>query len=254
MVVPRSAAGTTSWRSRSIRSEVSFDCGEVVGITWTMPILEPGGIGGAATLATPLRWPTSPTSRPSACWSAGAGVWATSWSGPLKPGPNPLASRSYACRVVVEDGLLPASEEPRRRENTGNVRTPMSTIATADSSPGRRWTTLAQRCHTPPLLGVPAAVRRRSRRLSVRIPRMPSRAGSRVIAASTVATTVVAEAMAMPFRKLMPSTSMPSRAITTVAPANSTARPEVSIALTTESSTVMPDLRPVRCLVTMNRA
>src|SRR3954469_19001677 len=111
---------------------------------------------------------------------------------------------SYACRVVVEDGLLPASEEPRRSENTGRLSTPMSTIATADRTPGRRCTPPAQPCPAPPLLGVPASVSRRSRRLSVRIPRKPSIAGSRVIAASTVATTVVAEAIAMPFRKLMP--------------------------------------------------
>ena len=40
----------------------------------------------------------------------------------------------------------------------------------------------------------------------------------------------------------------------TVAPANSTARPEVLIATTIESSTLMPRSRFRRCRVTMNSA
>ena len=121
---------------------------------------------------------------------------------------------------------------------------------------GLRSTVLAQRAHMPaaPGAGAPEASRRRCRRLSTRIPKTPSSAGSRVTAASTVKTTVSAEATARPFRKLTPRTKMPSRAMHTVLPANSTARPELSMALTAACSGVSPDCRPRRCLVTMNRA
>ena len=47
---------------------------------------------------------------------------------------------------------------------------------------------------------------------------------------------------------------MPSRAMQTMMPANSTARPEVLTAVTTASSVSMPRIRPCRCRVTMNRA
>ena len=47
---------------------------------------------------------------------------------------------------------------------------------------------------------------------------------------------------------------MPSSAITTVAPANSTARPEVSMAFRTASSTSSPSRSPARNRVTMKRA
>ena len=63
------------------------------------------------------------------------------------------------------------------------------------------------------------------------MPKTPSSAGSKVTAASTVKTTVSAEATARPFRKLTPRTRMPSSATHTVLPANRTARPEVSMAL-----------------------
>ncbi len=73
-------------------------------------------------------------------------------------------------------------------------------------------------------------------------------------AASTVNTTVRAEATARPLRKLMPRIKMPSKAMHTVLPANSTARPEVSMALTAASSGVSAASIPRRCLVTMNKA
>jgi len=86
------------------------------------------------------------------------------------------------------------------------------------------------------------------------MPRMPSIAGSRVIADRTVNSTVSAAATATPLRNETPSTSMPSRAMHTVPPANSTARPEVFRATATESIGWSPRLSPRRYRVTMNSA
>ena len=47
---------------------------------------------------------------------------------------------------------------------------------------------------------------------------------------------------------------MPSSAMQTMMPANSTARPEVLTALMIEVSTSLPAIRPWRCRVTMKRA
>jgi hypothetical protein len=52
----------------------------------------------------------------------------------------------------------------------------------------------------------------------------------------------------------MPAMASPEMAMTTVAPANSTAEPEVAIARPAASSTVMPARRFSRWRVTMNRA
>ena len=134
--------------------------------------------------------------------------------------------------------------------------TAMTAAAVTAKTAGLRSTVPDQRAHSPaePGAGAPAASRRRCRRLSTRIPNTPSSAGSRVTAASTVNTTVSAEATARPFRKLTPRTRMPSSAMHTVLPANRTARPEVSMALTAASSGVSPACKPRRCLVTMKSA
>ena len=81
-----------------------------------------------------------------------------------------------------------------------------------------------------------------------------SSAGSRVTEAATVRTTVRDAAIATPLRKPSRSMSMPSRAIQTVAPAKTTARPVVATAFRAASSTESPRFRPRRCRVTMNSA
>ena len=86
------------------------------------------------------------------------------------------------------------------------------------------------------------------------MPRKPSSAGSRVIAAAMVNSTVIAAEIPKPFRKPRFSTSSPSSAMHTVLPANSTARPEVFSDLTAASSGVIPALMPVRCRVMTNSA
>ncbi len=75
-----------------------------------------------------------------------------------------------------------------------------------------------------------------------------------VIVASTVRTTVSAQAIASPLRKPKLSTRMPSNAMHTVPPANKTVRPEVLSAVTAASSGVSPASRPRRYLATMNSA
>ena len=69
-----------------------------------------------------------------------------------------------------------------------------------------------------------------------------------------VMSTVTEAATPRPFKKEKPSTSMPSRATQTVAPAKRTARPEVFTAVTMASSTLMPCRRFCRERVTMKRA
>ena len=62
-------------------------------------------------------------------------------------------------------------------------------------------------------------------------------AGRMVSDASSVSSTAKTEAIASPYMKLTPVANMPSRAMITVVPASRIARPEVSIASTTERST-----------------
>ena len=82
----------------------------------------------------------------------------------------------------------------------------------------------------------------------------PKRAGRSVTAATIAIRTVIADEMLKPFRKPIRKTSSPSRAMHTVPPAKSTARPAVLRARTAASSGGRPALRPSRCRVTMNSA
>jgi hypothetical protein len=200
----------------------------------------------------------SDVTRPSsAAWSPECGSSARIVSGPLKPGPKPAASMSYALRVVVPVGLLPWSEEPSRSDSAGIASVAITTTATAASERGCRWRKPDQRAAAPvadSVRGPDAASARRWRRLSTRMPSTPSSAGSSVIAAATVITTVNAAATATPLRKVSRRVNMPSSAMHTVPPANSTARPEVLRATTAASSGLRPRRIARRCRVTMNSA
>lgn len=68
--------------------------------------------------------------------------------------------------------------------------------------------------------------------ISTRAPAKPNRAGSNVTEATMVTATTLAAPTARPVTKLMFITSMPSSEMTTVVPANTTARPDVSMATT----------------------
>ena len=56
--------------------------------------------------------------------------------------------------------------------------------------------------------------------------------------------TAIAAATATPYRKLTPSANMPSIAMHTISPANSTARPDVSSDSITACSALRPRRRP----------
>ena len=132
----------------------------------------------------------------------------------------------------------------------------MRMTAPKASNTGRRDTKPAQRTQKPePWPSCPPWVlsRWRSRRLSTRRPMKPSIAGSNVSAVAMVSTTVMTTWKARPLRKLSRNTSSPRSAMHTVAPAKSTARPEVLSARTAASSGGRPAFRPSRCRVTMNK-
>ena len=90
-------AGTTSLRRLSIRSVVAASCGADVGYTSNsvtfVPSL-PWIVVGGVTTATPGWVLIVFASCVNAAACAAFVGSATIWSGPLKPGPNPLASRS----------------------------------------------------------------------------------------------------------------------------------------------------------------
>src|SRR5215472_12349808 len=120
-----------------MRPEVAVASGEVPGVTWITVVL--------SVAASDL----------SAAASAGDLVCATSSSGPLNPGPKPSASRSYACRVVDDEGSLPWSEEPSRTLSTGMAKMTTTAAAAAAATAGLRSTVPDQRAHGP---GAPGAV------------------------------------------------------------------------------------------------
>ena len=139
----------------------------------------------------------------------------------------------------------------------GRVKMIITINAKAAKIAGRRPRIRVQRAHSgdsSSVVSSPARTARRSRRRGTRPPTAPNSAGSSVSAAITVNATTTAAATATPYRKLTPSANIPSIAITTIIPANSTARPEVSIASTTASSRLTPRRVACRKRVTMNSA
>jgi hypothetical protein len=93
-----------------MRSDVAFASGDLTGVTWMTSV--PPGAASVRTLVTSATLGRPASSVRSAARSAAELVRATSSSGPLKPGPKPPASRSYACRVMLEEGRCPS---PRSR-------------------------------------------------------------------------------------------------------------------------------------------
>ena len=86
------APGRTSSRRRCTSPAVSADCGEVVGKTVTTAVSPAALSTGSATEATPALSSIACATRAAV---PGSPVWSTATiSGPLKPGPNPSASRS----------------------------------------------------------------------------------------------------------------------------------------------------------------
>ena len=85
-------------------------------------------------------------------------------------------------------------------------------------------------------------------------PHSASRAGNRVIDASTATTTTIAAVWPSTVINERPETASESNAMTTVPPANATALPEVAAARPIASWTLLPSWRAERARVTMNRA
>ncbi len=92
----------------------------------------------------------------------------------------------------------------------------------------------------------PAAISPRQRATSTLRWAKPSSAGSRVTEAIIVTSTVTAAPVARPLMNDRPMMNMPSSEITTVTPANMTARPAVSSATTVDCSGSRPAFRPSR--------
>ena len=82
--------------------------------------------------------------------------------------------------------------------------------------------------------------------LSIRVPTIASRAGNNVTDAIIITATPIAIATEKPLTNARPMDKSPSNATTTVIPAKRTARPEVSIASTIDSSTDMPSCNASR--------
>jgi hypothetical protein len=75
-----------------------------------------------------------------------------------------------------------------------------------------------------------------------------------MIATSTITATVIAEAMPIEDTIGSPAICRPRIAMTTVAPAKTTAEPAVALARAAASGTVMPSCRNCRWRVTTNSA
>ncbi len=123
--------------------------------------------------------------------------------------------------------------------------TPSIATLTATTASGRRVTSFAQRTLMVSLPGARRRGRHDTTRFerATRCPANPRMAGSSVSAISTAMLTVPAAAMPMTVRNGMLTTSRPTRAITTVAPANTTALPAVAVACAAASRPSLPSDR-----------
>src|SRR5260370_6251837 len=95
-----------------MRPDVAFASGDVRGVTWTTEMLCVAA--SVRTLAMFAVRGSRACSDLSAATSARELARATSSSGPLNPGPKPLAYRTLACQVVGDYASYPWSDEPRR--------------------------------------------------------------------------------------------------------------------------------------------
>ena len=121
-----SAAGNTSVRSRSIVSWVASPAaGRRVGD-------DRADVAADRRAARRRRSPGRARSPPRAARTASSPASATATtSGPLRPGPKPWATRSYAWRWVKLGGSAPSSGMPTRSASTGAARA-TSTAVTPD--------------------------------------------------------------------------------------------------------------------------
>ena len=207
------------------------------------------------TLATPGRALSSadqdsrtPRSRPHPC-----GERTVTSRAPLVPSPKPDAVASYAVRAELPTGEVAPEGIPRRRLPAGIAARARKPTTARVTSHGCRVTRPAQPEASRVRCGPTA--RARARAVTTRSPAIPSRAGSTVREMATAAATVPAAVRAMVETNGMRTRSRPSRAMTTVVPAKSTADPAEAIASAAASWALRPSRRiKTRCRYRMKSA
>src|SRR5919204_6078389 len=142
--VLRSTGGSRSLRSCLTRSVVACACGAERGYALNTTVRPDGLTRGGVTDATPGVELNVFRICPRAAVSPLRGSSAATTSGPLKPLPKPCASRSYALRVVLPAGSLPASLEPGRIDRAGTASTSMIARPATAAVHGWRLTHVAQ--------------------------------------------------------------------------------------------------------------
>ena len=153
----------------------------------------------------------------------------------VEAGAEALGEHVVGVARAVLAGSFPASLASSRRANAGTSRAAITASEPIASGHGRACTISLQRRHVAP--GAERRNRPRPRGRTSLGPKRDSIAGSSVSDAASVNSTASTEAIASPYMKLIPVANMPSSAITTVAPASRIARPEVSIASSTDRFT-----------------
>ncbi len=183
----------------------------------------------AATRGPPRSVPVSTTSAGSgppgkACW---------------------MLSRARTTGTLAGSSWMPGSS--RCRDSTGTARASSRTAATPPQASGRRTTARASR---PQNFDSRAAVRRRPshgiRPRSVQVPSSDNIAGRKVSEPSTATPTTRIVPTATPENTSMPVRNNPARAIITVSPEITMARPEVPAAMRSASFVSCPAARSSR--------
>ena len=161
-------------------------------------------------------------------------------------------SRLQRYGSVASMGLTARGANTSRSRGTNAPRTSVASAAMASTTTngfGPPRPTLARARATRI-----AATRPRSRVTSTLGPMKPNSAGSNVTEAIIVTSTVIAAPTPRPWKNGRPMSSRPSSEMTTVIPANSTARPAVSMARAVASDEDLPLRSSSRYRVTMNSA
>ncbi|GAA3136994.1 hypothetical protein GCM10020001_069380 [Nonomuraea salmonea] len=173
-------------------------------------------------------------------------------SGPLKPGPKPVAISSYARRGSEPLSPYPSSIGPSFSASAGAASAPSTIVLASSTRHGRRAT------HEPsPAQPVPDEPEpRRNGTLSAltRWPSSPSRAGTSVTEVSTAATTEMPVTQPSVASSGNPASISALNAMITVPPANTTAPPELDTVLRTDSTTGTPCASSRRCRDSRNSA
>ena len=195
-------------------------------MTKTIPTVFSSFSCGSPTDATPSS-PCTPSK--TRCGASGSSFTSTTIGmGPLKPAPNPSASRSYARRAVCSFGWVPWSEAPRRTRAEVDARgitassTTGKTIRASFVTKRPQWAT---RVRSRPASESSTFRRNGTFSRSTLCPSSESTASRSEFAISTVVSTPSALPMPSFVTKSRPMKARPLTEMATVNPAKSTARP-----------------------------